>query len=205
MRYSFYSISFGTQTLFFLINKPLTEAECHEAHTRKRVRAPRYLLVVGQRLAVTRQRVGPVLSHAPLLRWHAFHQGCVHPRSRAHRRYIPIIRAVKSTVYPPERRVGGGSITEKKKKKVQQKSLCVTEEPAELLTPLERRLVWAPVPQSRSIHSNGLESKRASGWYFQIKSALKAQVPACFDASSHRHESAPGIHKLILRKKMASF
>lgn len=27
-----------------------------------------YLLVVRQRLAVTRQRVGPVLSHAPLLR-----------------------------------------------------------------------------------------------------------------------------------------
>lgn len=53
-----------------------------------------YLFVVWKRLALSRQRVGPVLSHGPLLRWHGFHQGSVDPRGRAHRRYIPMIRAL---------------------------------------------------------------------------------------------------------------
>lgn len=53
-----------------------------------------YLFVVWKRLALSRQRVGPVLSHCPLLRWHGFHQGSVDPRSRAHRRYIPMIRVL---------------------------------------------------------------------------------------------------------------
>lgn len=59
--------------------------------TQKRLR---YLFVVGKRLALSRQRVGPVLSHGPLLRWHGFHQDSIDPRGRAHRQYIPMIRGV---------------------------------------------------------------------------------------------------------------
>lgn len=67
------------------------------------VTAGRYLLVVGERFALSGQRVGPVLSHGPLLRWHGFHQGAIYPRLRAHALRIPIMREFKiSKVYPAE-------------------------------------------------------------------------------------------------------
>lgn len=53
-----------------------------------------YLFVVGKRLVLSRQRVRPVLSHGPLLRWHGFHQDSIDPRVRAHRQCIPMIRVL---------------------------------------------------------------------------------------------------------------
>lgn len=56
---------------------------------------PGYLLVVGElRFALSGQRVGPVLSHGPLLRWHGFHQGAIYPRLGAHAPRIPIMREI---------------------------------------------------------------------------------------------------------------
>lgn len=44
-----------------------------EAEVPERNVAARYLFVIGKRLTLSRQRVGPLLSHGVLLRWHGFH------------------------------------------------------------------------------------------------------------------------------------
>lgn len=114
---------------------------------------PGYLLVVGElRFALSGQRVGPVLSHGPLLRWHGFHQGAIYPRLGAHAPRIPIMREIFLDSPQPKKVLSGGRERHALPLWIHGCSgyFCFCPRGA---TPLRARAVWSEAQCTRSASS----------------------------------------------------
>lgn len=134
-----------------------------------------YLFVVGKRLVLSRQRVRPVLSHGPLLRWHGFHQDSIDPRVRAHSQCIPMMRVLSPKFI--RRRAGhapeenpwwrGADPEEEEVNRARCLLLCVRlclRAPFDLSAAPTVRLIWIWV-----LWSKRWRNTRLPLWLFKIK------------------------------------